>query len=277
MPNRGTQEEIRSEHNLQDEPPTPDQQLGDPTEAVLPPFTLIPYATWEGDADSGDIPLQCTRIPLLHGYTKSVRLTCQWKDEGYDSSKGQLIVIAKNADSVPSHRTDQDSLPLPFDGGRVVWESPTASHELSSLDMSFFPREGEIYFLFQKPGGEHLIHIEDLMVHMTVLDDGALAQALKNLLKCGALNRRDEDRSFNSRLLVAATAGLLQAAKDGYPQTTALATFFESNGFPIHSRALRPLQEMLQCLIEFNDQRDAGTFTSSSNVVELRFWTHAAM
>lgn len=261
-------------------------QTEDQKEIEFPPFILIPYATWEGDDDSGNIPLQCTRIPVIYGSTKSVRITCVWKDEGYAISRGQLFVIAKEGKSFPSYETGKDPT-LPFGGGRVVWESPTVQHELSFLDMSFVPRDDEIYYIFQKPGGEHLIHIEDLTMHITIQggDASALALAFRSLIVCGALNRRDEDHSFHFRLLVAATASLLKAAKDdGCSQETALAAFFESNGFPIHNRALRPLQEMLQCLIEFHDQRGTGNLVTSTQNVdhhdsdgELRFRTHAAM
>ena len=256
------------------------QQLKNPTDAELQPFTLIPYVTWENDSSSDDVLIQCTRIPILDKFTKSVRMTCHWKDGGFLNSTGRLVVVAKKIED-GEIRLDKQMKSLQ-DGVRVVCMSPTIPVTMGDLEMSFVPQTDEVYFLYRKTRCGSLMFVEDLNIHLTIQNDkaGALAQNFKNMIHCGALNRKDEDRSFYFHLLVAVTGDLLNnASKGAWVKGAAEAVFLESNGFPIHSRTLRPLQEMVKCLIELHEQREMkeSNQTTSNDNAEMIFRNHAAM
>jgi exonuclease VII small subunit len=251
-------------------------------ETVVPPFCLIPYDSWEGDNEYGNPPIQLTRIPLLHGSTKSLRLTCRYCDPN-----GKLVVIAKDpADVIEGGFFNCDW--APSDKAGVVWESPIVSDEGQSVEISSVPVDGEAYYLYRKPDGtseENDFHIENLNAHVTILDDGAgtLARAFKNMQKCAALNRPDEERLFQCRLLLAVADHLLQQKakkKESHKEVSALVAFLESNGFPIHDQALRSLQEIVRYLVDLNDLWSA--FKGSARMrpdddSDMMFWTHSAM
>jgi hypothetical protein len=252
---------------------------------TLPPFDLIRYAAWEGDAHSGDIPQQCVRIPVIPGVTQSILLTCQWRDQGHGNSKGQLFVIAKNNVISPteSGKAGPDAA-ASVAKGTVIWESPIVSHETTALEMSFVPRADAEYYVYQKVGGgmNYLLDVENLKIHVTVHDRTFVCQACQTLQKCGALNNRDADPSFRLQLLLAVVRHLYQCTTNQGTglKPCLLVTHFESHGFLVHKHALSKLQEMLECLVEFHSSSKTAqsvTTTNSQNDTDFRFRTYAAM
>lgn len=246
---------------------------------LSPPFLLIPFATWEGDSETGDIPRRVIRIPFFNGRTLSIRLSWKWKDQGFGNVKGKLYIIAKPVNKTynSSGRSDETC----FAGGRLVWESPTISHELEEVEMNFVPRDDEVYYLFQKAGGGGglLLHVEDMLLHATILDDinGCLVDTYQKL---AWLNPHTEefDSPVPSKLLLAITQSLRRQFLNDKALDSVLVDFLGSYGFQTDLNSLLSLAELVQRLVEHNDSIKSRMAAASPQVESgLLFRTYAAM
>jgi hypothetical protein len=246
---------------------------------LSPPFLLIPFATWEGDSETGDIPRRVIRIPFFAGRTLSIRLSWKWKDQGFGNEKGKLYIIAKQVNTIykSSSRSDETCLA----GGRLVWESPTISHELEGIETNFAPRDDEVYYLFQKAGGggQLSLYVENMLLHATVLDDtdGCLVDSYQKL---AWLNPHTEefDSPVPSKLLLSVTQSLRRQVLNDKALNSVLVDFLGSYGFQTDPNSLLSLAELVQRLIEHNDSLKSRMPVLSPHVEsDLLFRTYAAM
>jgi hypothetical protein len=240
---------------------------------LSPPFLLIPFATWEGDSETGDIPRRVIRIPFFTGRTLSVRLSWKWKDQGFGNSKGKLYIIANPVDTIYNSSSRSD--------GRLVWESPTISHELEDVEMNFVPRDDEAYYLLQKAGGggQLLLHVENMLLHATILDDthGCLMDTYQKLVWLSP--HSDEfDSPILSELLLSVTQSLRRQFLNDKALDSVLVDFLGSYGFQTDPNSLLSLADLVQRLVEHNDSIMSRVSTTSPQVDSgLLFRTYAAM
>jgi len=201
--------------------------------------------------------------------TKSIRLSCTW--QGDAGGKLYLFAEPKNVETCSQLEYDR------FGGiGRLVWESPVVSHEATPLEMTFTPNDNEKYRLYHDTGtGDHLLHINMLCVEFTILDDctsRTLEYTYKELLSNGALDsRRDDDASFQIRLLLAATAFLQCNAAS----QTLLHQFFQSQDLEVEKASLSCVLDLLTSLLEFKQRRqiDNTTVENEGNPPMLRMFS----
>jgi hypothetical protein len=153
----------------------PDRHPGKP----LPPI-VGSYRTGDRPRPSG------LRLRLITEISKdvvhSMTLHAQWKDQGWGNQKGELFIAAhpristEEPDAVPGFSIDfdVDDDRDPFDGGRVVaMTTEMAPHEWGHVELTFTPREGEVYYLWYRVGGGggHELRIKDCRLQTFVYDD----------------------------------------------------------------------------------------------------------
>ncbi|KAL3910468.1 MAG: hypothetical protein SGARI_002110, partial [Bacillariaceae sp.] len=111
-----------------------------------PRYELV-YSTiaHDGDVMTGDVPVKSVQIPIFYQNPQSVVLKCQWKDQGWGNRKGRIYVVEHHDNDESRHRTeteddDQRAIDDLFEGGKVVYKSPVATHDLEPLEISFVPK-----------------------------------------------------------------------------------------------------------------------------------------
>jgi hypothetical protein len=239
-------------------------------ETLLPSFSLQRYFTLEGETGDSRPAPRC-RIPFIFGRTKSIKLSCTLQDYG-DSGTGRLYVIAKTGVPVTTNSNNQEedsseygapgSVLLPstaasFDGGRIVWESPIALREKTSLEVLFPTNDTERYYLYQASGGTRdSFSVNSLSVQLTIVDDsnGCFQQSYTQLVLNGAFE--DDGDFFQTRLLLAAIEYLQEfdtVERDG--MLKGMYQFFESHNFATDVGSLRSLRELVHALLDFKEQQ----------------------
>ena len=158
---------------------------------LTPPYELLYSQIWLGDRITGDHPRRYNpRIPILCRRSHSIIVSCRWKDQGWGTRQGKLFIVASKTTTATGmgstttknnnhhnhhhYRIPSDPSISPFDGGRVVCESPTfAGHSWTTLQMSFCPRDEELYHLWYVCGNMDgsLLMVEDLVVRTVLFDD----------------------------------------------------------------------------------------------------------
>jgi hypothetical protein len=240
------------------------------TNKQLPPFPLLAYGSWDESTRVQDI-----RIPTILGCTQSVRLTGQLKVEG--SGEGQLYLLSRvSAERGRSLSLSSDQV--------VTRKTKIATFQQSEmLDFSFSPQDDEdAHFLRPACDANCMICVENLMSHLIVNEDKGgqdLAITYQAFLKCGALDTDMESRTFHLALLQAVATFLSSSST---AETTQVASFLDSCGFPTSTDGLTVLKDMSHSLMEFCNERksaSSGTTTGSNGREEggLMYWTHTAM
>jgi hypothetical protein len=234
--------------------------------STLSPLKLpLPFGSWVGNGRgilSSSIP-----IPVLAGRTHSVRISCQWKDLGFGPGNGKLLLLATSSNRGPSEK--QQCLPL--GGARIVFESPVAPSEMSDLEMTLIPREGEFYYLHPKApndGGEYSLHVENVTARITIFDDGdtTFADTFGKLDAAATFNDPEGggDPNFFAELLLASVQHLyrrsLVAGKENLATADRiLLDFFQSRGFELQKDgSLLVLEELVSLLVGHNGKKNSN-------------------
>ena len=235
--------------------------------ATLTSLPFSPRRRWtQWHRLEGDQCNESVRIPILHRRTHSIRVTLSWNDQGHGEQKGRLWVIGR------PEKAERDCN-KPFDGGRVVYESPPAPHDQSRLEIEFAPQEEEMYHIWYKvgSGGIHVLTIHEASVKSLIFDDTShyFATNFKRLLACGVLSRLDQETSFSSsssslsssssqssvpnfftKLLLASCKALrlqLAAASQGpFVPDPIMLCFFEEHKIAVTEKSLHAVEEIIQ-------------------------------
>jgi hypothetical protein len=137
-----------------------------------------------------------------------------------------------------------------WDGGRLLWESPTVSYHATRLETEFTPTEGEEYFLYRDTGSDdHLLQINAMFAQLTILDDdNTISTSYERLISKGVLDsRRTDDRSFHIRLLLA----VIDYLKQDEASDSILHQFMKSNGLSIDGDSLCCMTSLLSSVLDF--------------------------
>jgi hypothetical protein len=152
----------------------------------LPESYFSPFA---GLFSRGDIPRPSgLRVRLVANASKeivhSVTLHTTWKGGRLGNQNGGLYIVAKPR--IASEDPEDDAIPCfdvdfdvneglrPFDGGRVVaMTTRIVPRERDDVELTFIPREGEVYYLWYRVGGRYPdeLHVVDCSVQTFVYDD----------------------------------------------------------------------------------------------------------
>jgi len=174
--------------------------------SILPPRTFFPRQYLAGHAVKGDEPTELIVVPLqyVQGATSSdssqparrihsIIIEFDWYDQGWGNRKGQVYVMTRPSKQ-SNHR--RHATPAPYDGGRVVYESPLAEHQPSKLRIELPPPESadEEYSLWTKVGGGggHLLFLNDGTIRTLLYDDVErnFSRNYHKLYECGVLKAR---------------------------------------------------------------------------------------
>mmetsp|Transcript_8543 Transcript_8543/g.14983 ORF Transcript_8543/g.14983 Transcript_8543/m.14983 type:complete len:301 (-) Transcript_8543:155-1057(-) len=104
--------------------------------------------------DSNDDRHYGFQIPIISQVAvHSILVSMTWKDQGWGNRKGRVFVVAG--------------------GGRVVYSSGIAPHNLEQFSFTFEPRQNESYHLWYNVGGGggHSLRLSNVSVQALVFDD----------------------------------------------------------------------------------------------------------
>jgi hypothetical protein len=212
----------------------------DPRETVLPKFILSKDVATCTEDDKIIIP--ATRIPFLHGVTKTVHLKVDWEGP----SDGKLYLVAKPINEREKHQNSFS------DRGRIVWESPTLPEEPSEtrteFDVVFSPHDHERYILYRCMGSSDST-VHELSIQVTISE----AQRSSGIEWCFSLLLLNDgqldvcsgcDFSFLLDMVEVATSFLLENLN---LKSSPIQQLFTAHGVSVDESSLRCLSELLAC------------------------------
>jgi hypothetical protein len=103
----------------------------------------------------------------MHERAHSVKMTLEWRDQGWGNQKGAIWVVGCKKDDV-SRVTEFESV-----HNRVVYQSDLAPHATAKLEFSWVPRPDEAYHVWYRVGGGggHTLLLRGVVLCPFVYDD----------------------------------------------------------------------------------------------------------
>jgi hypothetical protein len=183
----------------------------------------------------------------------SLTLSFWWRDQGQGNRKGQ-VWIAGRPTSQPI-QTDH-----PFQGGKVVCESPLAAHILEQLKMTFVPIEGQVYHLFYRVGGGggHQLRIENGILHTIIFDDEErhIARNYRLLRQVGVIGPEMSDNhasNFYPSMLMQVSKSIRRQLAAKEEPDHGLVSFLEGFSILVNEDSLLAIEEIVQADVEERD------------------------
>jgi hypothetical protein len=208
----------------------------------LPPRIIFKKMQLSGHVIHGDTCYEAGMIPILHPRPHTVRIACRWRDQGFGNRKGECWIVGRRS----SHARDVEEL---FDGGRIVYESPSAPHNESLLSVEFCPLEEEIYHIWYKvgSGGGHTLLLRKCIIEELVYDDSDqnFASNCFRLKACRVLMEGPPAPDFLFQILLATCKSARMALKNGQEPDEAIKAVFQKYNFPITAQSLLSLEEIV--------------------------------
>jgi hypothetical protein len=218
-----------------------------PSRVVLP--ELIEYGHWQ----TGDDVIRSIRLPVLQRRVHSLTLSFWWRDQGQGNRKCQVWIAGRPTSQPiqPDH---------PFQGGKVVCESPLAAHILEQHKMTFVPIEGQVYHLFYRvgSGGGHQLRIENGMLHTIIFDDEErhIARNYRLLRQVGVIGPEMSDNhasNFYPSMLVQVSKSIRRQLAAKEEPDHGLVSFLEGFSIPVNEDSLLAIEEIVQADVEERD------------------------
>jgi hypothetical protein len=217
------------------------------------PKPLIQQRTWFGVNEKRSAPLRSVRIPiLLPPRTHSVVLTCRWNDSFYGRQTGALFVV-----SVPIDDTTNTDALSSIENGQIVYQSPPASHQKTTLVMSFNYSPAKAYFLWYRLGAGYSLSIEDLTVHTVIYD-----HADRSLLKIYDTLKEQTESSFYLNLLYAAAHFLSVQLENGQEPDSPMV-----RDTRVTATSMMAMKELTTALIKLQSQEQAHSMFSGQGAM----------
>lgn len=246
-----------------------------------------------GDIVTGDQPRCCNYyLPVLKASTHSLTVKFNWHDQGFGNRKGLVYIVAlsKNSNESFTDATAVAAENLPFGGGRLVCKTlDPAPHENSPCELSFCPRDGEIYQLWYSvgSGGAHLLYLDDCQLQTCVFEDAQRiwSHNYQRLHELGVIGMEQQEQSDVDvhRIHIDFTGGAMNVQQPPPPESDGTADHRATRG-PRHSffypkmllhvcKSLRR-QLVVNEATTLNDDPFGGTKNTKKRIIESNRNSH---
>ena len=213
---------------------------------ATPSFRFNCQEQWYGLNDTGDAPRCYRPIPILFpGRTHSIRIQCDWRDQGWGNRRGRLYILAHNKNTVPGNRT--------FANGASVVISPLAEHFETKCTLCFSPHADLVYTTWFSVGGGriHKLSVRNITVTALIFDntDQSLSKAHTFLGTTGVLEYPFPNEFLIASILSTALSLLTQMERNRQASLDPnLSDLLESRGFQIERNTLVALSELAKII-----------------------------